>query len=126
MADYYFVGDSFQGSPIELNRWISPVWAIGGRVEFDGDTATVVYLPPSYHPEEDLTEEYIKSFTRQVEVEAESVLDEEVEIETVVKAPTPIVEEDDVEDPVAEAPAPKPFTTRGRPKKSITPEGKVN
>lgn len=46
----YQEGDSFQGSPIELNRWVTPIWSAGGRVEFEGDTATIVYLPSEVKP----------------------------------------------------------------------------
>lgn len=112
MADYYFVGDEFEGSPIELNRWISPIWAVGGRVELDGSTARVVYLPPSYHPEESILRDYTESFTNQIAPK----------IEPVVLVP----EEEPVTLVVEDAPAPKPFTPRGRPKKNFNTEGKVN
>lgn len=138
MANFdYVVGDEFEGSPIELNRWVSPIWAIGGKVEFYGNKATVVYLPPSALPEEVPVEEYFEAFSKQIEPVIADVTIEEapveevpveapVEEEVVEKAPEPVVEaEEVVEEKVIEAPAPKPVNRGGRPKKTADPD-KVN
>lgn len=46
MVEYEFeVGDIFEGSPIELNKWLSPAWATGCVVQFDGNRATIISVP---------------------------------------------------------------------------------
>lgn len=134
MAYDYSVGDEFEGGPIELNRWLSPVWAIGGRVEFDGNKATIVYLPPSALPPETPVEEYFESFTKQLEPEVKEQLDKILEAENSTVEDEPVVEAPVEEElsvaedlaPIEEAvkePAPK---YRGRPKKTVDPVDKVN
>lgn len=114
MANHNFrVGDEFEGSPIELNHWVTPVWAIGGKVEFDGETATIVYLPY----EED--EEEVS-----VPVEEEIIPAPLPELQPVAVEPEEVVE---VQAEVAEEPAaveevkPVKVVTRplGRPAKKI-------
>lgn len=115
MAKHNFrVGDEFEGSPIELNHWVTPVWAAGGRVEFDGETATIVYLPEQ---EEEVVvetpapvEEAPATLPIEEPVAVEPEVVEEAQAE-VAEEPAPVVEE---EPEVAIAPAPK---YRGRPKK---------
>lgn len=108
MADTsYEVGDSFEGSPIELNRWVSPIWAIGGKVEFDGNFAKIIYLPPSNKVEK-VPEPVIAAPVK------EPVKDEPKVVEAVVEVPVA---------KATEAPKPKPVL--GRPKK-IDSEEKGN
>ena len=111
----YRVGDEFEGSPIQLNQWVTPVWAIGGRVEFDGETATIVYLP--YEVEDEVVsapvEEAIPAPLPELEpVAVEPEVVEEVQAEVAVEAP---VEEE----------KPKP-SFRGRPKKISDTVEEVN
>lgn len=137
MAKHNFrVGDEFEGSPIQLNHWVTPVWAAGGRVEFDGETATIVYLPEE--EEDEVVEE--------VKVEAPAPVEEEIipaplpieELEPVAVEPEVVAEVDPevaiAPSPVAEEPAlveeVKPVKTYtrspGRPKKSSEPVEEVN
>jgi hypothetical protein len=137
----YEVGDEFEGSPSQLNRWVSPIWAIGGKVQFDGTRATIIYLPPTTGPEPS-TEEYFESFTKQVEESQPPlpVVVEEVPVvkEPVKKEPVKVVEEAPVESeeevPVKEEPVKKapvqvvgeaPIqafkASKGRPKKAVDP-----
>lgn len=110
MADTsYEVGDSFEGSPIELNRWVSPIWALGGRVEFDGNFAKIVYLPPSNKVEK-APEPVVPAPVKEVVVEPTPVKDEPKVIEAVVEVAKTVVE------------APKLKPVLGRPKKVDTEE----
>lgn len=131
----YEVGDTFEGSPIELNRWVSPIWAIGGRVEFDGSTATIVYLPIPKSPE---PEDYFKSFTKQLEPKTEEVVEvpekvealEKVELEEVAEVTEKVAEVTEkvkeVVEKIEEAPKVKvAVRPPGRPKKAADPVDEV-
>lgn len=47
MSDFpWSVGDQFEGSSIELGRYISEIMAVGGKFEFiDGKVIQITYLP---------------------------------------------------------------------------------
>lgn len=49
-VDYLEVGDSYQGGPVELNRFISAVLGRGGEIEVDGNVVTILQLPKTPKP----------------------------------------------------------------------------
>ena len=127
MAKHGFrVGDEFEGSPIQLNHWVTPVWAAGGKVEFEGTTATIVWLPEE--AEEEVVEE-VAPVEEAPEIpapveELEPVAIEPEEVAVPVEEVAAVEAEVAVEPAVVEEEKPKP--SRGRPKKISESVDEVN
>lgn len=102
-ADYFEVGDIFEGGAIEQSYFISAVMAAGGEVDIYGDTVYIVALPRE-----------AKAPVSEPEKVEETVAEPEIEEAPLVDlAHEEVVKEDVV---------PEPKKPVGRPKINPTPE----
>lgn len=142
----YAVGDIFEGSPVQLNRWLSPIWAIGGKVEIYGNVATILWLPtPEPFVPDPLVKEYFETFTKQLSPVEDVIVEEDPILPVVIHAtkeeveaiklvpnisPEPtkyeqyLASKDPPAVPVVVDPGTK--ASRGRPKKTVNPVDRVN
>lgn len=108
----YEVGDTFEGGPIYLQRYIGEILAVGGEFDYDGNVVTLTYLPWDY-TKEVKAEVALEPVVEEAPV-AEPVVEEASVVEPVKEAPVaePVVEE---------APTPKAPVQRGRKPKVVEP-----
>jgi len=99
----YEVGDSFEGGPIEIQRYIHEILSVGGRFSYAGNVVTITELPgkPVVAPVE---EPKVEKTVTVKEFPAEAPEPVVPEAEELVEATKEAIEEADKE-------APKP---RGR------------
>lgn len=122
MSSFDFeVGDSFEGGPIELQRYIGQILGAGGKFALKGEVVTITYLPPK----KEKKVEPVVVPEPEVAIAPEPKAEDLVEAVEVVATETDLaehLEDDKVLEIVEEAKVEEAPVKRGRPRSFKTEE----
>lgn len=122
----YQVGDSFEGGPIELQKYIHEILSVGGEFEYAGNLVTLTRLPDSVKTVDEIVANTIAAIEAAQPEPVEAPAQPVVEPEPVVEPPAPEPVEEvvavpvpEVDDELAIAPEPPAPVRRGRKPKAV-------